>query len=360
MARTIIIASGGTGGHLYPTIAVADEIRQREPDTRIIFIGTRERIEAREVPRAGYEFFGIDIEAPRRTLSSMLSFPFRLVKAVMACSSLIRETQPSAFLGGGAYLSVPAGIAAWMNGVPVALLEINSIGGAANKLLSRVAKVVFLAYPESRKDFSAAHLIVESGTPVRRGLGAKLEAEAGRVFFGLEPDRSTLLAFGGSLGARAINEAMRTAVPQLLADGYNVLWQTGKSVKAEELQASFDPRRVKVLEYIDNMEQAYAAAELVVARAGASTLAEVSHLGMPAVLVPYPFAADNHQEHNARAFEKAGAAVVIPDAELERDLLSTIRSLMRDPARRAAMSAAMRQRENRDAARIVADWLLSK
>ena len=360
MAKTIIIASGGTGGHLYPTIAIADEIKQIDPDTRVVFVGTGDRIEAREVPRAGYEFYPISIEAPRKSVGSMIKFPFTMLKAIIDCIGIIGKTEATAFLGGGAYLSVPVGIAAWIKGLRFGLLEINSIGGSANKLLSRFAKRIFLAYPESKKDFANASSILEiSGTPVRHNLGAELNAQEARQSFGVDPEKPTVLAFGGSLGAKAINEAMLNASVALSDRGYNVIWQTGKSADVAELKNKVQSQNVHIAEYIFQMDKAYTAADLVVARAGASTLAELSQIGKAAILVPYPFAADNHQEHNARAYEQEGAAIVLRDQELNDKLLPAIEGLMADGSRRENMAQSMKKRENKRAARIVAEWLLA-
>lgn len=360
MAKTIIIASGGTGGHLYPTIAIADEIKRIDPDARVVFVGTSDRIEAREVPRVGYEFFPISIEAPRKSIPSMIKFPVKMLKAIIDSISIIGKTNATAFLGGGAYLSVPVGIAAWIKGLRLGLLEINSIGGSANKLLSRFARRIFLAYPESQKDFANASDRVEiSGTPVRHNLGAELNAAEARQSFGGDPAKPTVLAFGGSLGAKAINEAMLNAAVTLSDSGYNVIWQTGKSANVEELRQKVQRPNVHISEYIFDMDKAYTAADLVVARAGASTLAELSQIGKPAILVPYPFAADNHQEHNARAYEQEGAAVVLRDPELKEKLLPEIERLMAENATREKMAQSMKKRETKSAARVVAEWLLS-
>lgn len=360
MAKTIIIASGGTGGHLYPTIAIADEIKQIDPDARVVFVGTGDRIEAREVPRAGYEFHPITIEAPRKSIGSMVKFPFTMLKAIIDCMGIIGKTEAKAFLGGGAYLSVPVGIAAWIRGLRLGLLEINSIGGSANKLLSRFAKRIFLAYPESKKDFANASNRLEiSGTPVRHNLGAELDAAEARQSFGVDPQSPTILVFGGSLGAKAINEAMEMAANTLADQGFNIIWQTGKSADVAELKKRIVSPNVHIAEYIFQMDKAYTAADLVVARAGASTLAELSQIGKPAILVPYPFAADNHQEHNARAYEQEGAATVLRDQELKDKLLPEIMRLMQDVTTRASMASSMKKRENKRAARIVAEWLLS-
>jgi len=360
--KTIVIASGGTGGHLYPTIAVADEIKRQRPDLQILFIGTKNRIEAQEVPRAGYEFIPIAIESMKKDIGSMLKFSYQFSGSVYDCSRLFSKRRPSVMLGGGAYLSVPVGLAAWMYHVPIALLEINSVAGSANKILSYAAEKIFLAYPESANDFSerARKLTVVSGTPVRADLGsAHLSKEEALKHFGLPTDRPTILAFGGSLGARAINGALAQSVATLAEQGFNVIWQTGKGNNVEELQKQFQHlSSVKIQEYLYEMEKAYAAADLVISRAGASTLAELARLGKPAILVPYPFAAQNHQEENARSFERSGAAVVLRDLELQEKLLPTVLELMKDYLRRTTMAENMHKRENKDAAKIVAEWLI--
>jgi UDP-N-acetylglucosamine--N-acetylmuramyl-(pentapeptide) pyrophosphoryl-undecaprenol N-acetylglucosamine transferase len=364
MGKTILIASGGTGGHLYPTIAIADVIKRERPDIEVVFIGTRDRIESREVPRAGYPFEPIDIQAPRKTMRSLLSFPLVLRKAVSDSLRVIRKRKPSVMLGGGAYLSLPVGIAARLHGVPIGLLEINSIGGKANKFLSRMAERLFLAYPESKKDFPRmpTSRVTISGTPVREDLGQTLESkQEARQFFGLVPEQKTLFVFGGSLGARAINDAMKSLVAKFAEAHVNVLWQVGKGNDAEALQESFKHLSgITIREYVYEMEKAYGAADLVVSRAGASSLAELARLGKPVILVPYPFAAENHQEENARAYEAAGAATVLRDSELSEKLWDVATELLADDARRAEMSQAMHKRDDPDAAKCVADWLIAK
>ncbi len=361
---TILIASGGTGGHLYPTIAVAEEIQRLRPSARVIFIGTRDRIESREVPRLGYPFFPISIEAPRRSPKTLVRFPFSMTGAIMSSLRVIRRERPQIMLGGGAYLSVPVGFAARSSGIPIALLEINSVAGTANKILSRIARKLFLAYPESRRQFDrriATNAII-CGTPVRGDLGANMigKVEA-RASFGLDPNRETILAFGGSLGARAINEAMAESIERLTHEGYNILWQSGKGNGIETLQARFAANPfVRVQEYIYDMEMAYAASDLVICRAGASSLAEVARLGKPTILVPYPHAAANHQEKNARAFEATGAALVLRDSELREKLAPLVVELMQDERRREEMSGRVRERDNPRAATEVAEWLIAE
>lgn len=364
MSKCIVIASGGTGGHLYPTIAVAEEIRKLRPDIRIAFIGTKDRIEAREVPRTGFEFFPIDIQAPGRSIKSLLRFPLKYVRASQRARSILKELDPCAFLGGGAYLSVPVAYAARARKIPVALLEINAVPGRANKVLAGVADTIFVAYQEAGPAFGSSRQqkIEVVGTPVRESLkGSEVASEAGRKHFGLRPDRKTLLVFGGSLGARSLNAAMTDQAQALVDLGYNIIWQTGKSADVDELRRTFaDETSIAILEYINEMNMAYAASDLVVARAGASTLAELSTLEKAAILVPYPLAVKNHQEHNARALESAGAAKVILDAELATQLSRSVIALMQDDGAREQLIANIRKRENKDARKVVAQWLVAR
>ena len=362
MSKTIIIAAGGTGGHLYPAMAVAEEIRKESPDVKIIFIGTRDRIESKEVPRANFPFHPIDIHAPRKSISSLITFPFTFSKAFFDCMMLISKEKPMAMLGAGAYLSVPAGLAAWSFHVPIALLEINSVPGSANIFLARLADKLFLAYPEAAKRFPKrlSGSATVCGTPVRAGLGAAdFSIEEVRTSFGLEASRTSILVFGGSLGARPINEAMQSSVREIASHGYNVLWQTGKSANVAELEKEFsDLPNVRIREYIYEMEKAYRAADLVVCRAGASSLAELARLGKPAILVPWSGAMANHQQHNADAFERAGAAIVLRDDEVRSKLAATVIDVLDMPEKLHEMSEAMKKRDHPEASRIVAEWLL--
>jgi UDP-N-acetylglucosamine--N-acetylmuramyl-(pentapeptide) pyrophosphoryl-undecaprenol N-acetylglucosamine transferase len=361
--KTIVIASGGTGGHLYPTIAVAEEIREKHPEFRIVFIGTPNRIEAREVPKAGFEFMPIEISAPGKSLKHLLKFPYQYQKASRRSLSILQELNAGAFLGGGAYLSVPVAYAARRRRIPIALLEINAIVGRANKILSRSADKIFLSYPEAASEFAnvTKEKIEVVGTPVRTSLEyGKFSQEEARKHFGIDPSKKTLLVFGGSLGAHSLNEAMRKLAKKVLDDGMNIIWQTGSSANITEIQNEISsPRSLCIREYISEMPMAYAAADLVVCRAGASTLAELATLGKPAILVPYPLAVKNHQEINAKAYESSGAAIVIRDNDLNTLLEKNVLSLMKDEMKRTEMAKKMRARENITARNVVAEWLIS-
>ena len=360
--KTIVIASGGTGGHLYPTIAVAEEIRTSYPEIRVVFIGTPDRIEAKEVPRAGFEFRSIEISAPGKSFPQLLKFPLQYQRAYRRSQGILDELDAGAFLGGGAYLSVPAAFAARKKRIPIALLEINAIAGRANKLIARSADKIFLSYPETLAEFAniPRTKIVVVGTPVRNSLEVNLLDQAtARKHFGIDPNRKTLLVFGGSLGARSLNDSMKRSAKKFLESGMNVIWQTGGAANISEIQKEFPSEsNICITEYITEMPIAYAAADLIVSRAGASTLAELATLLKPAILVPYPLAVKNHQEINARAYESSGAAKVIRDSDLTSLLEPAVLELMADDARRMAMSEKMRTREKITARNVIAQWLV--
>ncbi len=359
--KTIVIASGGTGGHLYPTIAVAEEIRATHPEIRIVFIGTPNRIEAREVPNAGFEFRPITISAPGKSPAQLLGFPFQYRAAYRRSKEILLELDACVFLGGGAYLSIPVALAARRIRIPIALLEINAVVGRANKAMSRIANKIFLSYPEAGSEFRNVlkKKIEIIGTPIRTSLGEKMDSAEANKHFGLDPHKKTLLVFGGSLGARSLNEVMLHSAKKFLEVGMNVIWQTGASSNIAAIRNEFESvSNICISEFISEMPVAYAAADLVVSRAGASTLAELATLGKPAVLVPYPLAVKNHQEINAHAYESAGAAKVIHDSELASYFEPTVLELMADDRKREEMSEKMRTRENITARNVVAQWLI--
>lgn len=360
---TIVIASGGTGGHLYPTIAVAEAIRAVHPELRIVFVGTHDRIESREVPKLGFEFFPIRIQAPGRSPVQLLKFPTMLYGAYRRSKAILKEVGASAFLGGGAYLSVPVALAAKNAGIPVSLLEINAVVGRANRTLATKADKIFVSYPEAINQFPQAirSSIQTIGTPVRDGILHRMDAQSARTKFNIDPDRTTLLVFGGSLGARSINAAMAKSIKTFIEAGVNVIWQTGSSAKVNDLRQEFEiPGRVWIREFISEMPAAYAAADLVVSRAGASTLAELSTLGKTAILVPYPLAAMDHQTKNAEAYSSRGAARVITDEQLPLNFEASVLELLNNEELRMSYAKKMLASENITAGNVVAEYLIGQ
>ena len=314
----VIIAAGGTGGHLYPGIAIARELLQ-EPGNEVLFVGTSRGIENRVLPAEGLPLRLITVGRLKgMSIGARVMTALTLPRSLLQAAALLRRERPGAVVGVGGYASGPVALAAWMLGIPVIIVEPNSFAGLANRVLGRFAKKVFVCFPgRDRQNFFPARKRVLAGPLVRKGIDQG-KAGAALAAFGLDPGRFTVFVMGGSGGAHAINRAMQDAARELggIAN-LQVLHQTGAK-DAQEVERAYREAGVKavVLPYISDMAGAYAAADLVVCRSGATTVAELAVCGKRAVLVPYPFAADNHQEHNARSLAERGGADVIIQKDL--------------------------------------------
>ena len=358
-----LFAGGGTGGHLYPAVAIADELRSRRPDAEIAFAGTKGKIEERVVPQRGYRFVPIWISGFRRKLAlETLLFPLKLIVATVQSLILIRRLRPAVVVGTGGYVCGPPVFAASLLGVPTLIQEQNSYPGVTTRLLARRVSEVHVSFESIRRYLKRQENLWVSGNPVRSSVGT-VSRQDGAAFFRLQADKTTLLVFGGSLGATSLNKAMRRILPEIVAGDVQVIWQTGQSdyTMAEEFVRTAGERvsgQTRVHRFIERMEYAYAACDLALCRSGASTIAELTLAGIPAVLVPYPFAAADHQTENARAMADGGAAVMIKDDNLDAELLPRLRELLDDPARRQVMSAKARTMAKPDAARVLAQAVL--
>lgn len=330
----ILFAGGGTGGHLFPAIAIADEIRKIQPDAVITFAGTRDKIEARVVPQRGYKFAVITISGFRRKLTpGNVLFPFKVMIALAQSFSLIRRLKPHVVVGTGGYVCGPVVYVASLLGIPTLIQEQNSYPGVTTRLLASRATQVHLTFESSKRYLRRTDNVSVTGNPTRATLGTITRFE-GAGFFQLDPQKRTLLVFGGSLGARSINDAVLQMLPRLAAAGIQLIWQTGegdderiRSLLKEYSGAGW----LRVLKFIERMEFAYAACDLALCRAGATTIAEMARAGVPSVLVPYPYAAADHQTGNARAMAESGASVMIRDGELTTRLQSTVMELLQKP-----------------------------
>lgn len=340
-----MFAGGGTGGHLFPAIALADELRVREPGSAILFIGTRRKIEARVVPMRGYDFQTIWISGFRRGFhAGNLLFPAKLTVATMQALIAIRSFRPDVVVGTGGYVSGPVVFAATLTGVPTLIHEQNSFPGATTRFLGKRVDEVHLSFESSRVYFSRSDNLFVTGNPTRSALESA-DRNGALAHFGFNGDgRKTLLCFGGSLGARTINDAVEGMLGRMVERGVRVIWQSGaeRYGRAKALAESMPAGTVWVERFIDRIELAYAASDLVVCRAGATTIAELTRLGKPAVLLPYPYAAAQHQVVNAKTLGNAGAAAVVEDREVAQKLESTIASLLDDDAARRRMGELCR------------------
>ena len=353
----LLIAGGGTGGHLFPGVAIAEELRAREPEAAIKFVGTRRGIEARVLPDLGWDLDFIEVSGLKTVgAAGTVKGLFRLPRALWQARRIVKQFAPDAVIGVGGYASGPVVLAARMRGIPTAICEQNSIPGLTNKLLGKVARSVFLSFDESKRFFKPTKIVM-SGNPVRRELVQKL--------LGAAPEASEangrvhVLVVGGSQGAVAVNELAAQALAQLASETpVAITHQTGeKDLEATRARYAQAGVSADCRAFIKDMAAAYRDADLIIGRAGATTVAELAIAGKPAVFIPYPFAADNHQELNAREMADKGAALMFRQAELTADkLTAALRPLLTDATTRTEMGAAMKLLAKPGAAAAVIDW----
>ena len=357
-----LLAGGGTGGHIYPALAIADALRALRPDAGFLFVGAEGKMEMTRVPDAGYAIEAIPVSGFHRGLDRRnLSFPLRLLRGLGRARRVVREFSPSAAIGTGGYVSGPALAVARASRIPVFIQEQNAFPGVTNRLLGRVATAVFQAYPEADRYFPPGRCL-HTGNPLRQQLsaGGLPEAAFAKTHFGLAPAKPTLLSFGGSLGARSMNEAIDAMT------GFwkqhtelQLIWQTGAGY-FERYGDSATARlpNVKCLPYLERMDLAYAAADLVSCRAGALSISELQLLAKPALLIPSPNVAGDHQTANARAVEGGGGARVVKDDRQVASLGTLVPELLTDSATLQGMSVAMRAMAKPDAAHLIATTIL--
>ncbi|WP_026767957.1 undecaprenyldiphospho-muramoylpentapeptide beta-N-acetylglucosaminyltransferase [Asinibacterium sp. OR53] len=357
--KRIIIAGGGTGGHIFPAIAIANALKQQAPDTEILFIGAQGKMEMEKVPQAGYAIQGLDIAGfNRSSLIKNISLPYKLVKSFYQVRKIVNAFQPDAAVGVGGYSSFPVLRYAQSKGIPTFIHESNSFAGKSNILLGKNATEIFVASAGMEKFFPAAKLLV-TGNPVRKAIiqSAMAREEAIR-FFGLDPNKTTVLVVGGSLGARSINEVVASHVTDLLSLDLQMIWQTGKN-GAEGYKERGKPfPNVWVDAFITEMDKAYAAADLVVSRAGAMSVAELCVAGKPVIFVPYPHAAEDHQTVNAKYLVNKEAALLVKDEQVRVKLFSTIVQLAKDKQKQHELHERISQFAVTNADEVIATEIL--
>jgi UDP-N-acetylglucosamine--N-acetylmuramyl-(pentapeptide) pyrophosphoryl-undecaprenol N-acetylglucosamine transferase len=339
----ILFASGGTGGHLFPAVAVADEVKKIKPEAEITFVGTKGGISERVVPIRGYKFVPIWIGGFKRrlTLETFL-FPVKLAVALVQSLLLMRRLRPTVVVGTGGYVCGPVVYMGSVLGIPTLIQEQNSYPGVTTRFLSSRVDQVHISFESSKRFFKRARNVHLSGNPTRATLGSITRAEAAN-FFGLDVQKKTFLVFGGSLGASSINRAVLTILSGLVASGIQVIWQTGENdydtiIASSEYQAEKGRGTIRVFKFIERMEYAYSACDLALCRAGATTVAELARAGVPSVLIPYPYATADHQTENAKAMVDSGTAIMIANDTLGGELLDTLQDLLADQGRLKQMS----------------------
>lgn len=356
----IIISGGGTGGHIYPAIAIANALRELRPAVELLFVGAEGKMEMEKVPKAGFSIVGLPIAGLNRSnWLANLRFPAKLVSSLWRARTLLRDFRPDAAVGVGGYASGPLLLAAGLRNVPYLIQEQNSYAGVTNKYLGRDARKICVAYP-GMEAFFPEEKIRLTGNPVRKDLlDIASKREAAYRHFGLEASRKTLLVIGGSQGARTINESLDAGLTALTQAGYQVIWQTGKPYLEKARQTALGVPGVYVSDFIYEMDLAYAAADVVVSRAGALSVSELCLAGKPAIFVPFPAAAEDHQTKNAQTLVDADAGVLVRDADARQELVPAALALLADPARQQTLSQQIRKLARPDAAREIAQEVLT-
>jgi UDP-N-acetylglucosamine--N-acetylmuramyl-(pentapeptide) pyrophosphoryl-undecaprenol N-acetylglucosamine transferase len=358
-AMRFIIAGGGTGGHIFPAIAIANAIREMLPDAQFLFVGARGKMEMEKVPKAGYNITGLDIAGfNRASLLKNISLPYKLVLSFLQVRTIFKRFKPTAVIGVGGYSSFPVLRFAQSKGIKTFIHESNSFAGKSNRLLGKNATKIFVATPGMEKFFPASKLVV-SGNPIRSSIaGNGIGQKEAAAFFGLSEHRKTILAVGGSLGAATINEALLAGLNEFAANDLQLIWQTGKNNSAKYTTAAAGKKNIWVSEFIQEMEYAYAAADLVVSRSGAMSVAEIAAVAKPAVLVPYPFAAEDHQTANAMQLVNAGAAMMVKDSAAAATLVQTVIGLALNEAEQQLLITNIKPFGRVDADKIIAGEIL--
>lgn len=361
-----LISGGGTGGHIFPAISIANALRELDPECEILFVGALGRMEMERVPQAGYKIIGLPVRGfdrkhPWRNISVLID----LIRSMRQARDIVRDFRPDAGVGVGGYASGAAMKVAARMGVPILLQEQNGFAGVTNKLLRNDAAKICVAY-EGMERFFPKEKIILTGNPVRQNLTSGTRPEALEYFnseFGVHftPDRKTLLIIGGSLGARTINDALLEGIHRLAEAGIQVIWQTGKTYYdriRESVNALPDAQAILantiITPFLCQMPLAYALADLVISRAGASSISELCLLGKPAILVPSPNVAEDHQTHNAMALVHKDAAVLVRDADAQKDLVTTALSLISHNARLQTLHTHILALALPDSARLIA------
>ncbi len=354
----ILISGGGTGGHIFPALSIANALRERV-DCEILFVGADNRMEMERVPAAGYEIKGLPVAGfDRRNLLRNFGVLLKLRKSIAMARRIVKDFRPDIAIGVGGYCSGPTLKAAQRAGVPTLLQEQNSYAGVTNKLLAKKAGRICVAYPGMERFFPADKIVL-TGNPVRKDiLSSAISAEKARERFGLNPKLPVVLVVGGSLGALTLNESLEAGVGRLCSEGIQVIWQTGKNFGNRAVEAARNKEGVVVTRFISDMAAAYAAADLVVSRAGAGSISELELLGKPCILVPSPNVAEDHQTKNARALSDKGAAMLVPDSEARGHLVDDIVALAGDKERLAEMSANIKRLALPDSDEKIVDEIL--
>lgn len=357
----IIVSGGGTGGHIFPAIAIANAIKALRPDTEFLFVGAEGKMEMEKVPAAGYKIEGLWISGLQRKLTlSNLSFPFKVISSILKAKKILKQFNPDAAIGTGGFASGPMLQVAAKKGIVTLIQEQNSYPGITNKILSKKVDKICVAYNGMEKFFPKEKILF-TGNPVRQDI-LKLEGKKNRgvEFFGIDPNKKTVLVIGGSLGARTINESILNCLDSLAENNIQLIWQTGKGYYETAKQAVHKHERsgIKAFDFIQKMDYAYAVADIVISRAGASSISELCLVKKPCILIPSPNVAEDHQTKNAMALVNYNAAILVKDKDAKDVLKDKILQLITNEAECDKLSINISKLGMPDAATVIANEVL--
>ncbi|CDF80662.1 undecaprenyl-N-acetylglucosamine-N-acetylmuramyl-(pentapeptide) pyrophosphoryl-undecaprenol N-acetylglucos amine transferase (GT28) [Formosa agariphila KMM 3901] len=334
----IILSGGGTGGHIYPAIAIANELKTRYPDAEFLFVGAKDRMEMEKVPQAGFKIEGLWISGIQRELTlKNLMFPFKLISSLYEARKIIKKFKPDVVIGTGGFASGPLLQMATGKNIPSLIQEQNSFPGITNKLLSKKVQKICVAY-DGLDRFFPKQKIIKTGNPVRQGLlDINSKTEEAKAFFKLVPEKKTLLVLGGSLGSKRINELIEKEIDYLQTRNVQIIWQCGK-LYYDKYKINGNTKNVQVHAYLNNMDFAYAAADIIISRAGASSVSELCIVGKPVIFIPSPNVAEDHQTKNAMAIVKENAALLIQESDLDVDFENKFSQLIESKEKQNILS----------------------
>lgn len=355
----IIIAGGGTGGHIFPAVAVANAIRKIQPEAAILFIGAKGKMEMEKVPKAGYDINGLTIAGFNRSnLLKNITLPLKMIKSFFQVRKIFNSFKPNVVFGVGGYSSFPVLRYAQSKHIPTFIHESNAFAGKANLWLAERASAIFVG-TKGMEQFFPKEKILVTGNPIRQNIAhASITKASALMQFGLLPERKTVLIVGGSLGAASINKAIQLHLNLFAQNNLQLIWQTGKPNAAQYQEAAVSFSNVYVSSFIDDMSAAYKAADIVISRSGAMAVAEIALTAKACIFVPYPFAAEDHQTHNAQLLVDEGAAILIKDNEVLEKLPNSLIELMKDESKRLSMQDKIKLFAKEDADIIIAEHIL--
>ncbi len=354
-----IISGGGTGGHIFPALSIAEEIKNRLPGAEILFVGAKGKMEMEKIPAAGYPIEALWISGLNRTKKwKNINFPFKLASSLWKARKIIADFKPDAVIGTGGFASGPIMYVAQKKGIPTFIQEQNSYPGITNKLLAKGARKIYAAYDEVNRFFDKNKVVV-TGNPVRKNLENEYtdKKEAARKF-GLDPEQKTILVIGGSLGAMPVNRIVEKHLKEIKDNNWQLIWQTGKN--HYENFKKYKDENIKVMPFIQDMASAYAVADMIISRAGAGTLSELAIVGKPVVLIPSPYVAEDHQTKNAQALAQKKAAVLIKEKDLENNFLSSLKHILTEDKASQSLSSNLKKMAKPNATKEIVDDILKE